>query len=172
MSLIDYKRYAKSISYGGNRKYKDVRFIVIHYTGGTKDTSKNECDFFATGNTRHAGAHYFVDFHGKIGKSIPITKIAYSVGGNQKSGEKGEAKYFNICTNKNSVSIELCGIANKEPSLKQIEATRQLIKAIRKYCPHATNIIRHWDVNGKKCPARMAGYKNTKWESFKKGISI
>lgn len=170
MSLITYKRYAKPVSYGRNRSYKDVKFIVIHYTSGKTDTVYNELDYFATGNTRSAGAHYFVDYAGRIGKSIPMTKIAWSVGGNQKSGKEGEAKYYNICTNANSVSIELCGIATREPSAKQIEATRKLIKAIKKYCPNVRHIIRHWDVNGKMCPARMCGKDNNKWKSFKKAI--
>ena len=57
-----YKRLAKSISYNSKkRSRKDVKYIVIHYTGNTGDTAKNNADYYATGNTREAGAHFFVD---------------------------------------------------------------------------------------------------------------
>ena len=61
---FDYKRKAKKVSYGNLRNRKNIKGIVIHYTSGSKDTAKNECDYFATGNTRNAGAHIFVDYEG------------------------------------------------------------------------------------------------------------
>lgn len=167
-----YKRTAKSISYAPmKRDKKIVKYIVIHYTGGAVDTAKNNCDYFATGNTRHAGAHFFVDQKGNIGKSIPMNRIAYAVGGDQRDGSKGEARYYGTCTNSNSVSIELCGIAKKNPSVDMLIALHKLVRYIRKYCPHATTIIRHWDVNGKECPAPMTGPKNVLWSKVLKAIS-
>lgn len=147
-----YKRLAKSCSYSPNkRSRKDVKYIVIHYTGGKNDTAKNNVDYFATTNTRSAGAHFFVDQDGNIGRSITMNRIAWAVGGDQRSGKDGEATYFGKCTNSNSVSIELCDNATKDPSEKQIEAVKKLVKYIKKYCPNATKVIRHYDVNGKNC---------------------
>ena len=166
-----YKRLAKSYSYSPNkRSRKDVRYIVIHYTSGKNDTAKNNVDYFATSNIRNAGAHFFVDQQGNIGRSIPMNRTAWAVGGDQRSGKDGEAAYYGKCTNANSVSIELCDNATKDPSEKQIESVKKLMKYIKKYCPNATKIIRHWDVNGKSCPARMVGKENKKWVKFKKAI--
>lgn len=164
-----YKKMAKSISYNAKkRKKKDVKYIVIHYTGNENDTAKNNVNYFANSNTRPAGAHFFVDSKGNIGRSIPLNRVAYAVGGffNKLNGA---ATYYKKCTNENSVSIELCDCVKKY-SDKQAKATKKLVKYIRKHCPNAKTIIRHWDVNGKSCPACMTGINNKKWASFKKAI--
>lgn len=158
-----YKRIAKSISFGPSRNLVDIKHIVIHGTGNVKDTAKNNVDFYATGNTREAGAHYFVDKKGSIAQSVELSKNAYSVGGDQRSGAKGEAKYYKKCTNANSVSIELCN-SNKSISWEQLLATRTLVRYIQKKCPNAKTIIRHWDVNGKGCPSGMTGTSNERWK--------
>lgn len=161
---------AKANSYGSKRKLGAVQYIVIHYTGVTGDTAKAEGNYFAKSNTRSAGAHYFVDRGGNVVESIPMDLIAWSVGGfyTQKNGA---GKYYKKCTNANSVSIELCDIVKSCPSEKQTEAVRELVAYIEKKCPNAKTIIRHWDVNGKLCPARMAGTKNAEWERFKKAVT-
>ena len=95
---------------------------------------------------------------------------AWAVGKDYRSGRVGEAKYYKKCTNANSVSIELCDCATKDPSKEQIAAVKRLIdKLIKKKCPNAVTIIRHFDVNGKNCPARMIDEK--KWADFLKAIS-
>ena len=161
---------AKPISYGGDRKYEDVRYIVIHYTGNNNDTAKNNCEFFNKGNTRSAGAHFFVSRDGSVYQSIQMKKIAYAVGGfvTQKNGA---GSLYKKCTNTNSVSIELCDNASLDPSAAQTEAVRKLVAYIRSVCPNATQIIRHWDVSGKSCPARMTGSNNAKWLAFRAAIS-
>lgn len=161
---------AKPISYGGTRALSAVKYIVIHYTAGNGDTAIAECNYFKNGNTRSAGAHFFVDQTGACYQSIPINRSAWSVGGFYTKAN-GAGSYYNICTNFNSVSIELCDNLNKDPSAKQIASTKTLVKYIQSQCPNAKTIIRHWDVNGKCCPARMVGTNNTKWNSFKKAIT-
>lgn len=155
-------RLAKSISYSGKRALTDIKYIVIHYTGNKGDTAKNNADYFATGNTRAAGAHFFVDKMGTIYKSINMNQIAYAVGGDYRSGVKGEAAHYGKCTNTNSVSIELCDCL-ENANWEQMKAVKQLVAHIQEKCPNAKTIIRHWDVNGKACPAPMTGQNNEKW---------
>lgn len=164
------KKNAKSISYGGKRSLNNIKYIVIHYTGNKGDTALNNLDYFANGNTRQAGAHFFVDKAGKIGKSIAMSRTAWAVGGDHRSGRKGEAAYFGKCTNANSVSIELCDMCVKT-NWKQMLATRKLVKYIQSKCPNAKTVIRHWDVNGKECPAPFVGTSNEKWIEFKRFIT-
>lgn len=161
---------AKSVSYGGTRALSSVKYIVIHYTGNNGDTAKANCNFFKNVNTRSAGAHFFADQAGTVLQSIPLNRIAWSVGGffTQKNGA---GSLYKKATNTNSVSIELCDIASKDPSSAMINAVRTLIKHIQGQCPNAKTIIRHWDVNGKSCPARMIGTNNSRWTSFKAAIS-
>ena len=161
---------AKKNSYGGERSLKSVKYIVIHYTGNNGDTAKNNADYFHNGNTRLAGAHFFVDQKGTVYQTVNIKNAAWSVGG-FFTQEKGAGKYYQKCTNANSVSIEMCDCAKKDPSDKMTAAVKQLVKYIQNACPNAKTIIRHWDVNGKSCPARMTGTNNKKWAAFKKAIT-
>ncbi len=162
---------ASKMSYGSKRKRSSVKYIVIHYTGVKGDTALNEANYFARNNTRFAGAHFFVDQQGNAIKSIPLNRTAWSVGGFY-SNANGAGKYYKKCTNSNSVSIELCDNVNRDPSTKQIKAVKRVVKYIRRYCKNAQVIIRHWDVNGKCCPARMVGTDNAKWKKFKKKINV
>ena len=161
---------AKAVSYGGSRALSAISYIVIHYTGVNNDTARANCNYFKNGNTRSAGAHFFVDRSGVCCQSIPMELTAWSVGGFYTRAN-GAGSYYQRCTNANSVSIELCDILNKAPSSAQITATKSLVAYIKANCPNAKTIIRHWDVNGKLCPARMAGANNAEWNSFKASIT-
>lgn len=165
-----HKLLAKSISYDSKKRNRnDVKYIVIHYTGNSGDTAKNNATYFANSNTREAGAHFFVGKKGVIYKSINMNRTAWAVGGLYSQAD-GAGSYYGKCTNYNSVSIELCDCVTGY-SKKQAAATKKLVKRIRKRCPNATTIIRHWDVNGKQCPLPMTGTNNAMWEKFKKAIS-
>lgn len=156
------KRVAKSISYGKKRNLKDVKYIVLHFTGNKGDTAKNNADFYATGNKREAGAHYFVDKKPEVWQSIPPQYTAWAVG-NILTTDNGAATYYQKCTNANSVSIEMCDCI-KNVSWEQMLAIRELVQYIQAKCPNAKTIIRHWDVNGKECPKPMIGKGNLKWK--------
>ena len=162
---------AKPISYGGVRPLSAVKYIVIHYTACANDTAKNNCLYFANGNQREAGAHFFADQSGKVYQSIPKQYVAWAVGGDKWDNDGGS--YYGKATNYNTVSIELCDNLYKDPSKAQTKAVKKLVKYIQKQCPNAKTIIRHWDVTGKPCPARMAGsgVGNAKWKEFKKEIT-
>lgn len=163
---------AKPISYGNERPYEAIKFLVFHFTGNEDDTAQGNALYFSRygdGNTRYAGAHFFVDQKGNVVKSIAIKLTAWSVGG-FVTDKDGAAKYHGKCTNSNSVSIELCDNATKDPSAAQVKACKELVAYIRKICPNANTIIRHYDVSGKKCPARMIGTNNKRWENFRKAI--
>lgn len=149
---------AKSISYSPTkRKKRDVLYIVIHNTGNNGDTAENNGNFYKNVNTRQAGAHFFIDQAGVKVKSINLDRIAYSVGGAKYSdcAKTGGGKLYGKVTNANSVSIELCDIVNKEPSEAMVKSVWKVIKYIRKYCPNAQTVVRHFDVNGKHCPQAM-----------------
>lgn len=158
--IFDYARKCKSHYtdkngirhrvYGAKRSKKKVTGIVIHYTSGSKDTAKNECDYFATGINRSASAHIFIDYEGKTGRSVPLSTVAFSVGNPNGCYQRGS--YYSTLNNSNTVSIELCGIANRLASEKQILATEKVVKWIKRQCPNVKHIVRHYDVVKKACP--------------------
>lgn len=164
------KKIAKPISYGANRSLKSIKYIVIHYTGNNNDTAKNNADYFAAGNKAEVGAHFFIDKKGEVWNSVEIGKTAWAVGG-FFTKKNGAGEYYRKCTNANSVSIELCD-CTKDTNWEQMLACRKLVQYIQKKCPNAKTVIRHWDVNGKTCPAPMVGKNNKKWESFYEFITV
>ena len=165
---------AKPISYDSvhKRPYANINYIVIHYTAVKGDSALNQVKYFSTGNTREAGANFFIDRNGNIERSIPICRTAWAVGGGKYAScfNSDGGKYFGKCTNYNSVSIELCDIVDHYPSRKQLAALAHTIKYIKKFCPNIQEIIRHYDVNGKPCPSLYCGsaYRNKKWERLLK----
>lgn len=151
---------AKPLSYGGIRDLSSINYIVIHYTGNANDTARGNANYFATSNTRTAGAHYFVDDK-EVWQSVPDIYTAWSVGGGLYENEvktTGGGKYFNKCTNANSISIELCCNPPKEAT---IENALELVRILmQKYNIPKSNVIRHFDVTGKHCPAYWSVTEN------------
>lgn len=81
----------------------------------------------------------------------------------------GGKKYYNILNNTNTVSIELCSSTYEEPyNRKQIKRTKKLIKYIRRKCPNIKYIARHYDINGKCCPATLI--TPARWKQFVKDV--
>ena len=169
MALKFKKMFAHKSNYGAERKTNDIKYIVIHYTGNEKDSSINNCKYFQGAN-RNASAHYFVDGGTYVYKSVPVTSVAWSVGGCYTL-KNGAGTYYKKCTNANSISIEMCNSVKSVPA-KVYAQTIELVKFLmEKYNIPASRVIRHWDVNGKSCPAPWVGSNNANWKKFKEEIS-
>lgn len=140
-------------------------YIVIHYSAGDKDTADNNTTYFAREKTG-TSANVFIDDNGDR-MSVPLDATAYHCGVDYSGGK---APYWGKCTNKNSIGIEMCGIAKdkildlRNKTIKNtVEYTRRLMK---KYKIKVKNVIRHFDVCGKNCPAPFV--KNPlAWDCFK-----
>lgn len=149
-------------NYGGKRSV--VKYIVIHYTGNDGDTAENNAKYFKN-NVTKTSAHYFVD-DTEVILSVPEDYVAYSVGG------KGNGPLKNICTNKNSISIELCDTVRNgtiAPTDKTVENALQLTRDLMsKYGIPKSNVVRHWDVTTKNCPAYWVNDDRWKTEFWDK----
>lgn len=156
-------------NYGGRRTARDIQYIVFHYTGNDGDSDEANARFFRE-NIRNASAHFFVD-DDSVTQSVPEDFVAYSVGGEKypSCDRSGGGKWHGKCTNKNSISIELCDTVRDgkygftEKTLKNAADLAKLL--MKKYNIPIENVIRHFDVNGKHCPAPMMDQKP--WEAFK-----
>ena len=102
MNLV--KILANRINYGSKRNTNNIKWLVIHYTANDGDSAKGNGNYFKN-NKPKASAHYFVDDN-VIVNSVPDNYTAYAVGGKKYNNNGG--KYYGICTNSNSISIELC----------------------------------------------------------------
>lgn len=154
MSYILKTHLADSSNYTKTQYQK--KYIVIHYTANDGDSDEANANYFAQPN-RNASAHYFVD-DDSVTISVPGKYTAWSVGGKKYSdcNVTGGGKYYGICTNNNSISIELCDTkrdgtvkATQSTIDNAIELTKKLMK---EYNIPQANVIRHFDVTGKRCP--------------------
>ena len=166
------KQLANKANYGEKRNTSSIKYIVIHYTAGDGDTDENNGKYFANNDDIGASAHYFVD-NDSVTQSVPDNYVAWSVGGNRYSNykETGGAKFYNKCTNANSISIEICD-AKKDGKIYPLQATIDNAIALtkelmKKYNIPVANVIRHFDVTGKSCPAYWCGTdaKDKKWKT-------
>ena len=148
---------ADKSNYGSSRSTSSIKYIVWHYTANDGDTDEANGKYFNSPN-RNASAHYFVD-DDSITQSVPDNYVAWSVGGNRYANYKttGGAKLYGIAKNANTLNIELCDtqkngkydVSDKTLS-NAIALTKDLMK---KYNIPIENVIRHFDVTGKSCPA-------------------
>ena len=147
---------------------KQNKYIVVHYVGAVSTAADNAA-YFAN-NKVDASAHYFVD---EISwwQSVEDYNKAWHCGGGLQ-GSKGHT-FYQKCTNSNSIGIEMCvkkkdGKWFYEPSTIQntIDLVRHLMD---KYSIPITNVIRHFDVTGKDCPALYTDDKL--WQTFKDAIA-
>lgn len=141
------------------------KFIVMHYSGGTIDTDENNGEYFGRERVE-VSANVFVDDDSAT-VSVPLTATAYHCG---KDYSGGKAPYWGKCTNRNSIGIEMCGIANdkvldvRNPTIKNtVNYTKKLMK---KYSIPRSRVVRHYDVCGKICPAPFVKHPLA-WDCFK-----
>lgn len=167
MSYVLKECFANPNNFGKQRNTSDIRFIVIHYTANDGDSDEANGNYFKNG-IRNASAHYFVDSD-SVTRSVADNYIAWSVGGGKYSDCKstGGGRLYGVCTNANSLNIELCD-DYKDGVIKATQATIDNAIALTKflmvkYGIPASNVIRHFDVNGKHCPAYWMD--NTAWEN-------
>lgn len=139
---------------------KQNKYIVIHYVGAVSSAKAN-ADYFYSVN-RQASAHYFVD-ENEIWQVVKEGDRAWHCGTTGKY-------YHPECRNDNSIGIEMCCYMNngtldikEEVINKTIELTKELMA---KYNIPVENVIRHYDVTHKVCPAPFVNNEG-RWNDFK-----
>ena len=141
---------------------KNIEYLVIHYTANNGDTAKGNCKYFQGAN-RNASAHYFVD-ETEIWQSVEEKDTAWHCGTTR-------TYYHKFCRNENSIGIELCSEKDSNGEYyfnnETIQNAVLLVKSLmQKYNISLENVIRHYDVTHKNCPAPMVN--NVKfWDNFK-----
>lgn len=144
------------------RKLVSVKGVVIHWTGNADVGIEEHYKYFKSLSEqdpnddewdRYAGAHFFIDTDGEIGQLIPENEMAYHVGAHEyKDGilNKFNTTYPNNCL----IGIEMChpddtGKFTEYTYLRTIQLVSHLVE---KYDLTLSDVVRHYDVTGKKCP--------------------
>ena len=150
-----------SLNYSPNfntikRLKKNIRFIIIHYTGMRNELSalNRLCDIKAK-----VSAHYFIKKDGSVLNLVPPIYEAWHAGKSYWKGLKSLNKY--------SIGIEIqnSGHDNKYEkfSQKQIISTKKLLRyLISKYKVNLKNILGHSDIapDRKKDPGEKFPWKD------------
>ena len=141
---------------GNNRS---IKYIVVHYVGAVS-TAKNNSDYFKS-TYRGASAHYFVDDN-DIYRVVRDEDTAWHCG--------TTGAYYSNCRNSNSIGIEMCCYNNNgtlDISENIVNRTIELVKELMaKYNIPVENVIRHYDVTHKCCPAPFVN-NPSRWNDFK-----
>lgn len=148
-----------------NNTSRSVAYVVMHYTGNSKDTAKANANYFS-GAGRNASAHFFVD-DSEIYQSVELRDVAWHCGAN--------TYYHGACRNANSIGIEMCCTAgNYKISDKTKENAAYMCAYICKMLGISasgvdTYVLRHYDVTHKVCPAQMVN-NASEWTEFKNRV--
>ncbi len=144
---------------------REIKFIVIHDTGNTSigANALAHYSYFQT-NVRGASAHYVVD-ENNIVRFVNDNDVAHHAGDRKRPG-LGRTDI----TNGNSIGIEMAVNVdgNFDKTMQNtIELTRTLME---KYKIPLSNVVRHYDVSGKNCPAKLNAMPNG-WNNFKSKLA-
>lgn len=137
---------------------EEINGIVIHYTANPGSGAQANRDYFEGLKDSHitkASSHFVVGLEGEIIQCIPTAEIAYA------SNER----------NRDTVAIECCyenedGSFNQETYNEVIHLTAWLCA---KFGLDENDVIRHYDVTGKKCPLYYVEHEDA-WEQFRADV--
>lgn len=151
MDIAEFKQ-CDSRNYTAGRKGTAIDHIVVHYTG-TSASAHNNLVYFSRSAAK-ASAHLFIDKDGTVRQSVKFGDIAWHAG--------------NWAMNKCSIGIEVVG-AGEAFTAAQIASLKSVVAELKKtYGIKDANVIRHYDVTGKKCPAYYVSA--ARWKALKAEI--
>lgn len=148
------------------KKLTAVKKVVIHWTANLGATAHNHFKYFNNLKDRYASAHFFVDKDEAI-CIIPLNEIAYHANDGDYRGVAELKPNANFL----SVGIEMC--VEKDGSFHP-NTIKQTIAVAVELCKRykldpLTDIVRHYDITHKNCPAPWV--KNSKpFEEFKVAV--
>jgi len=146
-----------------NKKNREIKYIVIHYTAGTTSksgTAKSTAKYFNKETTK-ASADFIVDDEFVVQFNPDIkNKYCWHCGGSKYKTQGGSL--YKICTSANSIGIEVCSSNSAKKVTNPndtnwyftddaVKNTLELVKQLmQEYDIDVDHIIRHYDVNGKQ----------------------
>lgn len=151
----------------------EFKYIVLHYVGAVS-TAINNGHYYGSTPNIGASAHFFVDEY-NIVSSVPLTHAAGHCGVDYSNGR---APYWNgrgtYSTNRQSIGIEMCckKTASGEWYIEPETVTRTvaLVKwLMQEFNIPVENVIRHYDVCWKNCPAPWVEHPE-QWAQFKQRL--
>ena len=133
-----------------------INGVVIHYVGNPNTTAEANRNYFASladgRENTFASSHFIVGLEGEVLQCIPLTEIAYA----------------SLDRNGDTVAIEVC---HPDTAGEFSAVTYGSVVELTAWLCHtfdldpAEDVIRHYDVTGKKCPLYYVEHPEA-WERF------
>ena len=140
---------------------RNIEYIVIHYAANFDGKASGSANWYGS---RPASAHYAVGSDG-IFQTVEDKNVAHHCGGETypASKEYGGMSLHGICTNSNSIGIEIASVSPNSdyngPYTFDETAVNNAIALVNelmtKYNIDKDHVVRHFDTTGKACPAPM-----------------
>src|SRR5574342_236992 len=142
------------------KKLQEVRKLIVHWTANPGASAANHFGYFdrsIVALRRYASAHIFIDKTEAI-CIVPLDEVAYAAGDIQQ--RINGVPYRGVpellpSANYLSISVELCvekdGTFAKETLDRAVDVFAELCKTYK--LDPLTDIVRHYDVTHKNCPA-------------------
>lgn len=162
---------------------KDVKAIVVHYTGVPGQTAKGNAEYFGRvlghPTDPYLSIHYIVD-ENEIWSCVPLNKRA------GHCEDVGVGQFKNQYNNSNTIGIEVCPChtsGKKYPEAQErtwyfkdttvhnlAVLVAYLIKKVETASGSRPAIIRHYDITSKWCPAPFLDGGGNNYEQFKSDV--
>ena len=139
-----------------NKKSRPFRkitptFLVIHWTAneGKGANAESNRNYFQNAE-RAASAHYCVD-SGEIVQCIPEAEMAYHVGADTYTAFA--ERHIGSYPNAHTIGVEMCVNSDGHFWTMYSNTVKLCIEIMKRHNIPIENVIRHYDVTGKDCPA-------------------
>ena len=129
--------------------------ICVHYTGDCGASADRLALFFTTNANAKTSSQYIVGIDGEVIRCVPDNEIAYAAAGK----------------NNGTIHIEVCyKRADGRFEEESIAALNELVLYLmNRYHIAAKNVLRHYDLTGKFCPAYYVD--STRWAALHERIT-
>lgn len=145
------------------RRAGEIRYIVLHSAAG-EGSARQQAER-AAGYAAGVSAHYYVDGQA-VWQSVADRDVAWHC------GTRG-AYAHPYCRNGNSIGVALCGRMQDGRQTFLPETVRRAQALVRRlmarYGIPAENVLRHYDVTHKTCPAPFVE-SDARWAAFCAGL--
>ena len=169
---VIYKPLSVHITKSPNRP---IKYLAIHYTGSSNSKQGRATSTYNTFVSRSASADFCVDDKDIVQFNPDLNNYYCWAVGDKKQNSNGGSLYGKA-TNKNTISIEVCSTC--KPSTSEavnksnhsgwsftdevLDNAVKLAKILmKKYNIPIENVVRHYDISGKLCPAILGWNDDT-----------
>lgn len=121
--------------------------ICVHYTGDCGASADRLALFFCTNVNAKTSSQYIVGMAGEVIRCVPDDEIAYAA-----AGKNNGTIHIEVCYKRSDGRFEEESIA----ALNEL-----VLYLMNRYGISAENVLRHYDLTGKLCPAYYVD--STRW---------